>query len=77
MKPLRELTPVFLLCPTAGFVGAGSYYSHLYKASFDNMDEYLQKKEEKLQQQQKKKQNLQHGSSGQPKKKVKTEEPSL
>ncbi|NXP39558.1 WDR4 methyltransferase, partial [Leiothrix lutea] len=39
-----------------GFVGAGSCYSHLYKASFDNMDEYLQRKEERLQQQKKKKQ---------------------
>lgn len=72
------LTAVFLLCPTAGFVGAESYYSHLYKASFDNMDEYLQRKEERLQQQQKKKrQDLQHASSGQAKKKMKTEEPSL
>ncbi|XP_066033194.1 tRNA (guanine-N(7)-)-methyltransferase non-catalytic subunit WDR4 [Chamaea fasciata] len=60
-----------------GFVGAGSYYSHLYKASFDNMDEYLQRKEERLQQQKKKNQDLQHGSSGQAKKKMKTEEPSL
>ncbi|RMC06195.1 hypothetical protein DUI87_15625 [Hirundo rustica rustica] len=59
-----------------GFVGAGSYYSHLYKASFDNMDEYLQRKEER-QQQKKKRQDLQHGSSGQAKKKMKTEEPSL
>uniref|UniRef100_A0A8C3VFQ2 WD repeat domain 4 n=1 Tax=Catharus ustulatus TaxID=91951 RepID=A0A8C3VFQ2_CATUS len=76
-QPLGELTAVFLLCPTAGFVGAESYYSHLYKASFDNMDEYLQRKEERLQQQKKKKQDLQHGSSGQAKKKMKTEEPSL
>ncbi|XP_036244287.1 tRNA (guanine-N(7)-)-methyltransferase non-catalytic subunit WDR4 [Molothrus ater] len=60
-----------------GFVGAGSCYSHLYKASFDNMDEYLQKKEKKLQQQKKKKQDLQDSSSGQAKKKMKTEEPSL
>uniref|UniRef100_A0A8C5JGG1 WD repeat domain 4 n=2 Tax=Passerellidae TaxID=1729112 RepID=A0A8C5JGG1_JUNHY len=60
-----------------GFVGAGSCYSHLYKASFDNMDEYLQRKEKKLQQQKKKKQDVQHGSSEQAKKKMKTEEPSL
>lgn len=66
-----------MLCPTPGFVGVGSCYSHLYKASFDNMDEYLQRKEKKLQQQKKKKQDLQHGSSGQAKKKMKTEEPSL
>lgn len=71
------LTAVFLLCPTAGFVGAESYYSHLYKASFDNMDEYLQRKEKRLQQQKKKRQDLQHASSGQAKKKMKTEEPSL
>ncbi|NWH38571.1 WDR4 methyltransferase, partial [Chloropsis hardwickii] len=38
-----------------GFVGAESCYSHLYKASFDNMDEYLQRKEQRLQQQKKKK----------------------
>ncbi|KAJ7416610.1 tRNA (guanine-N(7)-)-methyltransferase non-catalytic subunit WDR4 [Pitangus sulphuratus] len=60
-----------------GFVGAGSYYRHLYKASFDNMDEYLQKKEERLQQQKKKRQNLQCGSNGQTKKKMKAEESSL
>ncbi|KAM7032059.1 tRNA (guanine-N(7)-)-methyltransferase non-catalytic subunit WDR4 isoform 2-T2 [Passerculus sandwichensis] len=60
-----------------GFVGAGSCYSHLYKASFENMDEYLQRKEKKLQQQKKKQQDLQHGSSEQAKKKMKTEEPSL
>lgn len=77
MRPVRELTPVFLLCPTAGSVGAESYYSNLYKASFDNMDEYLQRKEERLQQQKKKRQDLQHGSNGQAKKKMKTEEPSL
>lgn len=77
MWPLREVTPVFLLCPTTGFVGAESYYSHLYKASFDNMDEYLQRKEERLQQQKKKKRDLQHASSGQAKKKMKAEEPSL
>lgn len=77
MRPLRELTPLFLLCPTTGSVGAGSCYSHLYKASFDNMDEYLQRKEERLQQQKKKKQDLQHGSSAQAKKKMKTEEASV
>ncbi|XP_009079325.1 PREDICTED: tRNA (guanine-N(7)-)-methyltransferase non-catalytic subunit WDR4, partial [Acanthisitta chloris] len=57
-----------------GFVGAESYYNNLYKASFDNMDDYLQKKEERLQQQKKKRQNLQCGSNGQTKKKMKTEE---
>ncbi|KFV50906.1 tRNA (guanine-N(7)-)-methyltransferase non-catalytic subunit WDR4, partial [Tyto alba] len=39
-----------------GFVGAESHYSSLYKASFDNMAAYLQKKEERLQQQKKKRQ---------------------
>ncbi|NWR62035.1 WDR4 methyltransferase, partial [Bucorvus abyssinicus] len=39
-----------------GFVGAESHYSGLYKASFDNMSAYLQKKEERLQQQKKKRQ---------------------
>ncbi|KFO85601.1 tRNA (guanine-N(7)-)-methyltransferase non-catalytic subunit WDR4, partial [Buceros rhinoceros silvestris] len=39
-----------------GFVGAESYYSGLYKASFDNVSAYLQKKEERLQQQKKKRQ---------------------
>uniref|UniRef100_A0A672V947 WD repeat domain 4 n=1 Tax=Strigops habroptila TaxID=2489341 RepID=A0A672V947_STRHB len=59
-----------------GFVGAESYYSNLYKASFEDMDTYLQKKEERLQQKKKKRQDLQHGSNGQTKK-MKTEEPSL
>lgn len=67
---------VFLLCPIAGFVGAESYYSNLYKASFEDMDAYLQKKEEKLQQKKKKRQDLQHGANGQTKK-MKTEESSL
>ncbi|XP_054021722.1 tRNA (guanine-N(7)-)-methyltransferase non-catalytic subunit WDR4 [Dryobates pubescens] len=57
------------------FVGAESHYSSLYKASFDNMAAYLEKKEERLQQQKKKKQDL-HGSNGQTKK-MKTEESSL
>ncbi|NXY87376.1 WDR4 methyltransferase, partial [Alcedo cyanopectus] len=39
-----------------GFVDAESHYSSLYKASFDNMAAYLQKKEERLQQQKKKRQ---------------------
>ncbi|NXT76231.1 WDR4 methyltransferase, partial [Zapornia atra] len=39
-----------------GFVGAESHFSSLYKASFDNMAAYLQKKEERLQQQKKKRQ---------------------
>ncbi|KGL73601.1 tRNA (guanine-N(7)-)-methyltransferase non-catalytic subunit WDR4, partial [Tinamus guttatus] len=38
-----------------GFVGAESHYSSLYKASFDNMATYLQRKEERLQQQKKRK----------------------
>ncbi|KAM9020252.1 tRNA (guanine-N(7)-)-methyltransferase non-catalytic subunit WDR4 [Ara ararauna] len=59
-----------------GFVGAESYYSNLYKASFEDMDTYLQKKEEKLQQKKKKRQDLQHGANGQTKK-MKTEESSL
>ncbi|KAM8820411.1 tRNA (guanine-N(7)-)-methyltransferase non-catalytic subunit WDR4 [Eudromia elegans] len=59
-----------------GFVGAESYYSSLYKASFDNMATYLQRKEERLLQQQKKRKDLQHGSNGQAKK-IKTEEPAL
>lgn len=67
---------MFLFCPLAGFVGAESYYSSLYKASFDDTAVYLQRKEERLQQQKKKKQDLQHGSNGQTKK-IKIEEPSL
>uniref|UniRef100_A0A8C5JGG9 WD repeat domain 4 n=1 Tax=Junco hyemalis TaxID=40217 RepID=A0A8C5JGG9_JUNHY len=74
---LQEDKEAPLLMYRACFVGAGSCYSHLYKASFDNMDEYLQRKEKKLQQQKKKKQDVQHGSSEQAKKKMKTEEPSL
>jgi len=67
---------VFLLCPIAAFVGAESHYSSLYKASFDNTADYLQRKEERLQHQKKKRQDLQHGSNGQTKK-MKTEESSL
>lgn len=67
---------VFLLCPIAGFVGTESHYSSLYKASFDNMAAYLQRKEERLQQQKKKRQDLQCGSNGQTKK-MKTEESLL
>ncbi|NXL83828.1 WDR4 methyltransferase, partial [Alectura lathami] len=37
-----------------GFVGAGSHYSTLYHASFDNTAVYLQRKEERLRQQKKK-----------------------
>ncbi|XP_051475004.1 tRNA (guanine-N(7)-)-methyltransferase non-catalytic subunit WDR4 isoform X1 [Apus apus] len=59
-----------------GFVGTESYYNSLYKASFDNMAAYLQRKEERLQQQKKKKQDLQQSSNGQTKK-MKTEESSL
>ncbi|KFV92934.1 tRNA (guanine-N(7)-)-methyltransferase non-catalytic subunit WDR4, partial [Fulmarus glacialis] len=39
-----------------GFVGSERHYSSLYKASFDNMAAYLQRKEERLQQQKKKRQ---------------------
>ncbi|XP_061309477.1 tRNA (guanine-N(7)-)-methyltransferase non-catalytic subunit WDR4 [Pezoporus flaviventris] len=59
-----------------GFIGAESYYSNLYKASFEDVDTYLQKKEEKLQQKKKKRQDLQHDANGQTKK-MKTEESSL
>ncbi|XP_067401298.1 tRNA (guanine-N(7)-)-methyltransferase non-catalytic subunit WDR4 isoform X2 [Emydura macquarii macquarii] len=56
-----------------GSVGTESCYSSLYKASFDNMAIYLQKKEERLQQhQQKKRKELQHESNGQTKK-IRTE----
>uniref|UniRef100_A0A8D0HMC5 WD repeat domain 4 n=1 Tax=Sphenodon punctatus TaxID=8508 RepID=A0A8D0HMC5_SPHPU len=47
-----------------GSVGTESCYSNLYKASFDNMAIYLQKKEERLQQQKKKRKTLQHESNG-------------
>uniref|UniRef100_A0A8C8SJZ0 WD repeat domain 4 n=1 Tax=Pelusios castaneus TaxID=367368 RepID=A0A8C8SJZ0_9SAUR len=50
-----------------GCVGTESCYSCLYKASFDNMAIYLQKKEERLQQQKKRKE-LQHDLNGQTKK---------
>ncbi|XP_052530217.1 tRNA (guanine-N(7)-)-methyltransferase non-catalytic subunit WDR4 [Tympanuchus pallidicinctus] len=59
-----------------GFVGAESHYSSLYKASFDSMAVYLQRKEERIQKQKKKRQNLQHDANGQTKK-IKTEESSL
>ncbi|XP_008178084.1 tRNA (guanine-N(7)-)-methyltransferase non-catalytic subunit WDR4 isoform X3 [Chrysemys picta bellii] len=59
-----------------GSVGTESCYSSLYKASFDNMAIYLQKKEERLQQQQKKKRKeLQHESNRQTKK-IRTRESS-
>lgn len=51
-----------------GSVGTESCYSSLYKASFDNMAIYLQKKEERLQQQKKKRKELQHESNRQTKK---------
>nr|XP_048721675.1 tRNA (guanine-N(7)-)-methyltransferase non-catalytic subunit WDR4 isoform X2 [Caretta caretta] len=52
-----------------GSIGTEGCYSSLYKASFDNMAIYLQKKEERLQQQQKKKRKeLQHESNRQTKK---------
>ncbi|XP_025046845.1 tRNA (guanine-N(7)-)-methyltransferase non-catalytic subunit WDR4 isoform X3 [Alligator sinensis] len=60
-----------------GSVGTDSCYHTLYKASFDNMTTYLQKKEQRLQQQQKRKRKeLQHGTNGQ-NKKIKTGEPPL
>ncbi|XP_042314982.1 tRNA (guanine-N(7)-)-methyltransferase non-catalytic subunit WDR4 isoform X2 [Sceloporus undulatus] len=60
-----------------GSVGKESCYQNLYKASFDNMAIYLQKKEERLQQQKKnKRQDSQHESNGQTKK-IKTEAPLL
>ncbi|KAG6937330.1 WD repeat domain 4 [Chelydra serpentina] len=58
-----------------GSVGTESCYSSLYKASFDNMAIYLQKKEERLQQQQKKRKELQHESNRQTKK-IRTRESS-
>ncbi|XP_074839511.1 tRNA (guanine-N(7)-)-methyltransferase non-catalytic subunit WDR4 [Carettochelys insculpta] len=52
-----------------GSVGTESCYSSLYKASFDNMATYLQKKEERIQQQQQnKRKELQHESKRQTKK---------
>ncbi|NXN43149.1 WDR4 methyltransferase, partial [Rhinoptilus africanus] len=39
-----------------GFVGTERHYSSLYKASFDNMADYLQRQEERLKQQKKKRQ---------------------
>ncbi|XP_060090195.1 tRNA (guanine-N(7)-)-methyltransferase non-catalytic subunit WDR4 isoform X3 [Heteronotia binoei] len=57
-------------------VGKGSCYQNLYKASFDNMAVYLQKKEERLQQKKNKRKEVQCESNGQTKK-VKTEGPSL
>ncbi|XP_074458874.1 tRNA (guanine-N(7)-)-methyltransferase non-catalytic subunit WDR4 [Larus michahellis] len=60
-----------------GFVGAERHYSSLYKASFDNMADYLQRQEERIKQQKKKRQeDLQRGSNGETKK-MKTEESSL
>ncbi|XP_061483543.1 tRNA (guanine-N(7)-)-methyltransferase non-catalytic subunit WDR4 isoform X2 [Rhineura floridana] len=52
-------------------VGKESCYQNLYKASFDNMAIYLQKKEERLQQQKSKRKEPQHEPNGQTKK-VKT-----
>ncbi|XP_061215228.1 tRNA (guanine-N(7)-)-methyltransferase non-catalytic subunit WDR4 [Neopsephotus bourkii] len=77
-KGLQKMTKYFKdnWAVFEGFVGAESYYSNLYKASFEDMDTYLQKKEEKLQQKKKKRQDLQHGANGQTKK-MKTEESSL
>ncbi|XP_048348655.1 tRNA (guanine-N(7)-)-methyltransferase non-catalytic subunit WDR4 isoform X2 [Sphaerodactylus townsendi] len=57
-------------------IGRGSCYQNLYKASFDNMSVYLQKKEERLNQQKNKRKELQRAANGQTKK-VKTEGPSL
>nr|XP_060626255.1 tRNA (guanine-N(7)-)-methyltransferase non-catalytic subunit WDR4 isoform X1 [Anolis sagrei ordinatus] len=56
-----------------GCVGRESCYQNLYKASFDNMAVYLQKKEERLQQQKKsKRKDSQPESNGQTKK-IRTE----
>ncbi|XP_066476951.1 tRNA (guanine-N(7)-)-methyltransferase non-catalytic subunit WDR4 [Tiliqua scincoides] len=51
-----------------GCFGKASCYQNLYKASFDNMTTYLQKKEERLQQQKSKRQTPDHESNGQTKK---------
>uniref|UniRef100_A0A670KEY3 Uncharacterized protein n=1 Tax=Podarcis muralis TaxID=64176 RepID=A0A670KEY3_PODMU len=51
-----------------GSVGKESCYQNLYKASFDNMAVYLQKKEERLQQRKSKRKDPQHESNGQTKK---------
>uniref|UniRef100_A0A8C9A762 WD repeat domain 4 n=1 Tax=Prolemur simus TaxID=1328070 RepID=A0A8C9A762_PROSS len=55
----------------AGCAGADASFSGLYKATFDNMASYLQKKEERLQQQREKRQRRQSppqpGPSGQTK----------
>ncbi|XP_053162471.1 tRNA (guanine-N(7)-)-methyltransferase non-catalytic subunit WDR4 isoform X2 [Hemicordylus capensis] len=59
-----------------GSVGKESCYRNLYKASFDNMAVYLQKKEERLQQQKNKRKEPEHESNGQTKK-IKTGAPSL
>ncbi|XP_006137932.2 tRNA (guanine-N(7)-)-methyltransferase non-catalytic subunit WDR4 [Pelodiscus sinensis] len=59
-----------------GSVGTESCYSSLYKASFDNMAVYLQKKEERLQQQQKKKRKELQPESQRETKKIRTSESS-
>lgn len=59
-----------------GCFGKESCYQNLYKASFDNMTAYLQKKEERLQQKKKKIQKPDHESNGKAKK-VKAEASSL
>lgn len=59
--------PVPILSST-GSVGKESCYQNLYKASFDNMAVYLQKKEERLQQRKSKRKDPQHESNGQTKK---------
>ncbi|XP_053242785.1 tRNA (guanine-N(7)-)-methyltransferase non-catalytic subunit WDR4 isoform X1 [Podarcis raffonei] len=51
-----------------GSIGKESCYQNLYKASFDNMAVYLQKKEERLQQRKSKRKDPQHESNGQTKK---------
>uniref|UniRef100_A0ABM5FXY8 tRNA (Guanine-N(7)-)-methyltransferase non-catalytic subunit WDR4 n=1 Tax=Pogona vitticeps TaxID=103695 RepID=A0ABM5FXY8_9SAUR len=59
-----------------GCVGRESGYQNLYKASFDNMAVYLQKKEERLEQQKNKRKDLQPESNGEMKK-IRKGAPSL
>ncbi|KAJ7320607.1 hypothetical protein JRQ81_020118 [Phrynocephalus forsythii] len=59
-----------------GSVGRESTYQNLYKASFDNMAVYLQKKNERLQQQKNKRKDLQPESNGEMKR-IRMGTPSL
>ncbi|KAH0624803.1 hypothetical protein JD844_032626 [Phrynosoma platyrhinos] len=73
----KDLESMHSTASIKGSVGKESCYQNLYKASFDNMAVYLQKKEERLQQQKKnKRKDSQHESNGQTKK-IRTEAPSL